>query len=260
MDRNSRAAGVRVSEIASRLSIGRVPWALLDEPDCDVTVSSIHRAKGLEFDQCAIPEWRAHDDADAALEGRILYVALTRARSDCFHVARDDNRRWFRNAAAQDRFIKAGRERWQTLGIEIRGDDVHAIEPGGAIVVDTAAGELQELLITRVRPGDDVTLVYAGEYAFSARELPCYTIDHGCGLLGITGEAFGSALVGRLRERRRPARITNVRVDDLETVKGSGDIGESVGLGASGIWLRPRLIGLGEFDWGSDVRGPLQAA
>lgn len=250
MDRNSRAGAVRAAEVASRLSVARVPWALLDEPYCDVTVSSIHRAKGLEFDRCAIADWRPHKDANASFEGRVLYVALTRAKTDCFHVAREGRQRWFRNSEAHDRFIKRGREDWQTFGIEIRGDDVHAVEPGGGAVIDVAADEIQDMLIARVRVGDEVTLVYAGEHCFSSRTLPSYAIHHAAGVLGITGEGFGRALTGRLRARRRPERITNVRVDDLETVKGSGDVGASLGLGASGIWLRPRLIGLGDFDWG----------
>lgn len=250
MDRNSRAGGVRVAEIASRMSIGLVPWPLLDEPEHPVTVSSIHRAKGLEFDQCAITEWQPHNDADAALEARILYVALTRARSDCFHVAYDGRRRWFRSTEAHDRFVKFGHETWQTFGIEIRGDDVHALEPAGSVLIDTSASYIQELLITHVRPGDDIRLDYAGEHRFNDRALPCYAVTHAVGRIGVTTEGFGRALVGRLKARRRPEHITNVRLDDLQTVKALADIGDDAGLGKSGIWLRPRLIGLGDFDWG----------
>jgi superfamily I DNA/RNA helicase len=249
MDRNSRGGAVRVAEIGSRLSLGRVPWELLDEPEHRLTVSSIHRAKGLEFDQCAVAEWRPVEEADEALEGRVLYVALTRARADCFHLARDRRRRWFRDRPAQDRFIKVGRERWNTFGIEIRGDDVDGTDPGGAPVLDEPAAELQERLITQVRPGDEVTLEFVGDVEFSNVDLPCYVVRHAAGAIGVTGESFGRALRTRLRSGRRPQAIGNIRVDHLETIKGSPDVGDAAGLGRSGIWLRPRLVGLGEFDW-----------
>jgi hypothetical protein len=248
LDRNSRGGAVRVSEVASRLSVRRVPWTLYDEPDHRVTISSIHRAKGLEFDQCAIAEWRPADEADEELESRVLYVALTRARFDCLHVARDRRQRWFRSRDAFDRFIKVGHERWQTFGMEIRGSDVHSVDPAGALAIDTSAPEVQELLITGVRPGDEVRLEHLGDVRFSGQELPCYAVRHRLGLVGITGEEFARALRGRVRSEG-PRAISNVRVDDLETVRGSSDVGDSARLGRSGIWLRPRLIGLGEFEW-----------
>jgi hypothetical protein len=79
--------------------------------------------------------------------------------------------------------------------------------------------------------------------------VPCFEVRHAAGAIGITGEAFGRALRSRLRSDRRPARILDVRVDGLETVKGSADVGDAAGLGRSGLWLRPRLVGLGDFEW-----------
>jgi hypothetical protein len=43
--------------------------------------------------------------------------------------------------------------------------------------------------------------------------------------------------------------MTEVRVEDLETFKGPIDSGDVAGLERSGLWLRPRLVGLAEFDW-----------
>lgn len=249
MDRNSRTGTVRTSEIASRLSTRRIPWQLCDEPEARIVISSIHRAKGLEFDQVAILEWRPPDSANVALEARVLYVALSRARRDAFHVAPLPWEPWLRRREAQDRFVKLGPQKWHTFGIEMRGDDVHHIAPAGAFGVEHDSVETQRHLIESVRPGDDVTLTYVDEVAFGDVELPAYSVVHGAGLVGITGEAFGLALQGRLAGRRRPSRITNARVDDLETVKGSSDVADAAGLGRSGIWLCPRLVGLGEFDW-----------
>jgi hypothetical protein len=58
---------------------------------------------------------------------------------------------------------------------------------------------------------------------------------------------LGDALRGRLRDA--PARIRDIYIDDLETVAGAKSTSDAAGIGRSGMWLRPRLIGLGEFDW-----------
>ena len=70
------------------------------------------------------------------------------------------------------------------------------------------------------------------------------------GDIGITGAELGKALRTRLRSGGRPAAITGVRIEGLESVTGSPDLAEAAGMGRSGIWLRPRLVGLGEFTWG----------
>jgi hypothetical protein len=76
-----------------------------------------------------------------------------------------------------------------------------------------------------------------------------YVIVHDdYGPIGATASRLGDALRGRLRGGR-PGIISGVRIDDLETVAGSPDVGDAAGLGRTGVWLRPRLIGLGEFRW-----------
>jgi len=250
LDAQARSGAVREREVRQRIALGGVPWELYDEPIESLVISSVHRAKGLEFDQCVIVEWSPRKEADQALEARVLFVALTRARRECWHAEGWHGSRWFRSREAQDRLIKHGRERWQTFGIEVRGGDAHAPDPAGELGMPRPADEIQRLLIEAVRPGDDVILSYQGEHDYGCGLRPIYSVMHADhGPVGVTGRDFGDALSGRLRDRRRPSAITNVRVDDLETVAGSPDSGDAAGLGRTGLWLRPRLIGLGEFQW-----------
>jgi hypothetical protein len=140
--------------------------------------------------------------------------------------------------------VKRGPEPWQTFGIEVRGDDVHHVDPGGSVALDDDPVDVQSRLVTAVRPGDAVTLTYVGELS----RRPVYAVDHAVGRIGVTGPRFGEALRRRVK-RGAPRQITDVRVDELETIAGSSETSDAAGLGPSGLWLRPRLVGLGEFNW-----------
>ena len=248
LDPQQRGRAVRASEARSRIAVGRVPYELHDEASAEIVISSIHRAKGLEFDACVVVEWPRREEQDHALEARVLFVALSRARRDCLHADGSNGRRWwFRSGEAFDRFVKRGHEQWQTFGIELRGDDVHHVDPGGSVALDEDPAVVQSRLVTSVRPGDEITLDWKGELDFGRGARPVYAVEHEAGAIGVTGARFGDAL--KRRAKGAPKRILEVRVDDLETVAGSPETSEAAGLGPSGLWLRPRLVGLGEFNW-----------
>lgn len=249
MDFSGRGAAVTASEIGNRIALGRVPYELLDEPDHPLVISSVHRAKGLEFDACIIVEWPRREEEDGALESRVLFVALSRARRDCLHAGKRSKRDpWYRATDARNRFIKRGRQPWQTFGIEILGADVHDTDPAGAIELDADPSDVQSTLVASVRPGDPVSLELLGRHDFGRETFPYYAVKHTAGPIGITGMAFGGAMRSRLRDSA-PERIDGIRIDDLETIRGSADTSDAAGLGRSGLWLRPRLVGLGEFTW-----------
>lgn len=250
LDPQQRGRGVRASEARSRMLVGRVPYELFDEPEATIVISSVHRAKGLEFDACVVVEWPQREEHDRALEARVLFVALSRARTDCFHAdGARSRRRWVRSGEAYDRFVKRGPEDWQTFGIEVRGDDVHDVDPGGSrALADEEPSEIQSRLLSAVRPGDEVVLDLLGELDFGRGQRPVYAVGHASGVIGVTGQRFGDALKRRVR-RGAPQQIVDVRIDDLESVAGASETSDAAGLGSSGLWLRPRLVGLGEFNW-----------
>jgi hypothetical protein len=68
-------------------------------------------------------------------------------------------------------------------------------------------------------------------------------------------ERFRSDLWRMLRRRAGtevtnwPRLITGARLDCVESVAGDPAETERAGLGAHGVWLAPRLCGLGRFHW-----------
>ncbi|MCZ9346311.1 ATP-binding domain-containing protein, partial [Streptomyces sp. TRM76130] len=73
---------------------GRFPDELADPETARVVVSTVHRAKGLEFDRVIVLtpptpaelRKRHKGDLDLPAEARALYVAMTRARQDLYHA------------------------------------------------------------------------------------------------------------------------------------------------------------------------------
>jgi DNA helicase-2/ATP-dependent DNA helicase PcrA len=67
-------------------------------PETDITLSTIHSAKGLEWDSVILfnasgdimPSRMAIGDAEVEEEKRLMYVALTRARYELFVTANDE--------------------------------------------------------------------------------------------------------------------------------------------------------------------------
>jgi hypothetical protein len=144
-----------------------------------------------------------------------------------------------------ERGFKAGR----IFGVEIRPEDVNEEEPAGTIGFQEDPRKVQSHLATAVRDGDPVSFVRLGVIA--AQGLPLYAIDHEGQHIGVTTESFARALTALLpgRGRRLPPQIKDLRVDGVETVIGREAAGRNAGLGWSGVWLRPRITGLGRFDW-----------
>jgi hypothetical protein len=129
---------------------------------------------------------------------------------------------------------------------------VHAADPGGVFAIDSDPEELQQRLVTDVRPADTVDLERVDDQDFGSGDLPCYAVRHESGVIGVTGAAFGTDLIRRTKGAA-PARITRLRVEGMETVAGTAEASDAAGLGAAGLWLRPRLVGLGEFEWEKTV-------
>lgn len=252
LDRGARQQAARASVVADALRSGRVPPELTEEPDARIVISTVHRAKGLEFDNCVIVDW-ARRDEDVELDQRLLFVALSRARRFVYYASRPQHRtRWYREKGRGGRLFKRGRSPWQTFGIEAFGGDVHAPDPGGVFGIDLDPDELQGRLMNEVRPDDVLDLERVDDQDYGTGDLPCYAVHHESGVIGVTGVAFGTDLVRRTKGAA-PARITSIRVEGMETVAGTAEASDAAGLGAAGLWLRPRLVGLGEFEWEKTV-------
>lgn len=245
---------VPLDRLADAIRRGWIPDELQASRDGNLVVSTIHRAKGLEFDNVAVvqpPEWRS--GGDSAEEARILFVAMTRARDALAHIKEISTFGWTLEPSL-DRWVRSTpAEKWKTLGFELRGDDTHRMHPAGTHLFHEPAAGVQERLRTAVTRGHPVRLRLA-QPNDGAEPSAMYVLEHASGPIGVTSERFGRDLARRLRAKRNttnrwPPAITGVRIEGLDSVAGLEGVGQADGLGASGIWLRARVVGLGRVEW-----------
>ena len=245
---------LNVRRLAERVRGGRVSDDLLDASPAMLTVSTTHRAKGLEYDDVLVVE----PELDPSVENfeeevRIVYVALSRARDELWKVARPKRAPWGKPDNLDDRWVKSSWDsRWKTLGLEIKPDDIDPTHPPGHWLVAGDPRELQEYLTAEVHRGDTVVLERC-HVRQGADPVAFYRAIHEDVTIGVTSEAFGEMLARRLRPKSSdawwPETISDVFIDSIDTVSGVPGLGEEAGLGASDLWLRPRLVGLGRVNW-----------
>ena len=182
----------------------------------------------------------------------MLYVGLSRARDDVWMLKVPDLARWRKDPKSGDRWVRSPwREQWKTLGFELRAEDFEGIRPFGRGLVGSDPAKTQDYLGSRVCRGDsvDLELVHVRE---SEEPVPFYAARHGVTRIAETTEYFGRLLGRRLgsnEKRRWPAKIVGASIDCVETVAGSSTEGKASDLGVSGLWLRPRVLGLADLLW-----------
>lgn len=240
--------------VANRLRIGDVPDEMTAVAPAPLVVSTIHRAKGLEFDRVVIAQSQQRPEEDPTVqaeETRTLFVAMTRPRDHLLHMTGPDARLLTNSGTIDGRWYRRGWESWQRLGIEVRGDDTHRDNPAGSFVIDEEPARVQSYLREKVRPGDPVRLqrtvgwVDGDEHIF-------YEIVHGNQRVGVTSVGFGGVLFSLLKISRKwdvswPVAIEGLHVESVDTVAGTAASGVKASLGPSGVWLRVRVVGLGRF-------------
>ncbi|WP_236242455.1 UvrD-helicase domain-containing protein [Streptomyces sp. CC228A] len=264
----ARGAGrgtLDVTRLRRLVAERRFPDELADPEPARLVVSTVHRSKGLEFDRVVLLtpptvaelRRRGTTDLDVPAEARALYVAMTRAREDLYRVAAPDTLtllkhrptgRWYRG-------VPNAHKRWRRDGVEVRAGDVCALEPADALGDALAA---QVYLLERVRPGDAVTFRLRDSLPMRADQSPRYTLLHEGREIGEASETFRRELYSVLKvsttwEIRWPEEIAGLRIDCLESVAGSTAAGANAGLGEHGVWITPRISGIGRFRRSADV-------
>jgi superfamily I DNA/RNA helicase len=247
-----RGDEIDLRRVADHVRLGDVPEELNDVVPASVVVSTIHRAKGLEFDRVLMHDpWQIGDDADPGEENRIAYVGLSRARRETWYLDLPatkiltvdlSTRRWVRRGF--------GADKWKVCEVEVLGTDVHAMHPAGAWLVDADVLDTQSYISLDVNPGDPVDLFLCHDRG----DVPTanYSILHRGRPVGVTNEGFGEALrrvLGTSSVRRWPTQINQLRVELVDTVAGHESIGRQYGTGAHGMWARVRVCGLGELSF-----------
>lgn len=236
------------------LKLGQIPDELSDLPRANVVVSTIHRAKGLEFQRVFVvdPSLSSDNPVERAEETRLLFVALTRCQSQNWHL-NAPNTTFFRVREDLDgRWVRGGPKRWMRSAIEFRGDDVDKSEPPGMFIVRADPRPIQNYLRENVQPGDPVVLSRTQQFIDGELRM-FYAIEHEGNLVGVTSESFGAIMFSVLRAHtgwdiRWPIKIHGLRAEGVDTVAGLQSSTLRADLGGCGVWLRLRVCGLGVFE------------
>ncbi|MEV6307616.1 UvrD-helicase domain-containing protein [Streptomyces sp. NPDC051840] len=249
-----------VAAVRRVVSQGRFPDDLAAVEPADLVVSTIHRAKGLEFDRVIVVEpasmaelRKQHTHIDPAAEARALYVAMTRPRDDLFRVDAPDTALVRRDRRTGRHYV-GGWKSYQRYGISATGTDISREHPPGTEGFEQDAGALQDYLASSVAPGDALTLRPQHTMSQASDESPPYTVFHRYRPIAVVSERFRQDLYSSLKISRTwdiswPTSIEGFRVDCLESVAGSTASGARAGLGEHGVWMVPRLSGLGRHRW-----------
>jgi hypothetical protein len=253
--RHSNSNGLELGALALRLARQQIPDELMWQSPASLVVSTIHRAKGLEFDNVIVvdPGDAQQDPVEQAEEARLLYVAMTRPRDLLLRLQIPrDLMLGIRLNDQTDRWVKrhpSPKYRNGRLGMELKGDDIHGEDPAGTFGFRASPRDLQRYLATSVRPGAQVALTQIddGDPSYAPR----YLLDHKGVVIGATSASFARTLRKEIgtTSRKLPLRIEDVWIDCVETVTGSQASAQNHDVGQYGVWLRPRLVGLGRFVW-----------
>lgn len=244
-----------IAAISTRIASGNIPDELNLIEKGRLTVSTIHRAKGLEFDRVILVEPQENGnqtDVELADKARLLYVALTRPRQELLRTAAPDTRSMYR-LGYDERWAKRYGG-WRLLSVEIKGQDIHSQDPAGGYLLKVCnPPEIQEYLQSEVKVGDSVELKRISVSSVG-HPRAFYSILHNGTPIGVTSERFGQVLHSIIKANESwqvqwPMAITDVRVEAIDTVAGTIAAGQSSGLNGTGLWLRARVAGLGNVKW-----------
>lgn len=217
-----------IARTAAGLARGIVPIDL-QGADSKVLVSTVHRAKGLEFDNVVVVNAGELVGANATEDDAALaYVAVTRAR-DRLLGARSQLPRSVHRDKLTDRWIMAGHQRWMTFGFEVRGIDTDMTYRG----VDPR-GE---------RPMVGAPVFGTVDPRLSSMEAPVYDLVCEGAVVARTNEHFGELLSRRLRGPRSTGRpwpdLSGLAVDGIGTavnlMPATGESMFGIGIRVSGL-------------------------
>jgi AAA domain/UvrD-like helicase C-terminal domain len=247
-----------LGKVQERIRLGDIPPELTEPAPATIIVSTIHRAKGLEFDRVLLFEPDGTDVAGETFElgesARQLYVARTRARRRYGVLTRDRREYAKRLGNPGDVWAVysfAGRRRYVSE-IEIQGNQSWAQDPAGAFGFTADAEQTQRYIESEVRPLQPLELRRA------LVEMPdgpryYYVIEHKG--LGVGVADIGTIIKVLCRpkyERNWPSRIDGIFVESVDTAAGTSAAGTRARLTSSGLWMRVRPYGLGRLHWGGE--------
>lgn len=251
-----RIAGTRgrfldIRDVVGGMRAAWVPDSVGQAPRSKVTVSSVHRAKGLEFGTVYIyDEPHPQMETFASDRARRLFVALTRTRGKTFRIPKQSWAPIIKDTI-DDRWRVPHFNRFATMELEIRAEDsLDSLSPPGGM--HGLARETQEYLGNTVQPNDPVCLRRVMSIRGDSRA--DYEIVHRDRVIGlVSGNGIDSGLQ-RIRNPRNktwelPLGIDDLFVDNIEATAGLPNAAKQCGLGEADVWLKASIVGLGHLQW-----------
>lgn len=239
---------VDLKRLATLLRIRACPESLITRRKATVVVSTIHRAKGQEFDTVfAVQDRRPGPKDNAAEEARVLYVAATRPRialAACPPIERPGPLHFTKENRVM---VCSWQKRMRPRRVEVRVSDS---DPDWNASTCESFVSNQDRLRSELVPGDPIELRLNGE---CGREFPVYDAFHigadgSRAIVGRTGEAFGEFMQGYVLGRK-PDLVTGLTAEVPDTASMMEASAKEVGLGEHGLHLRARFYGLGHLQW-----------
>ncbi len=235
-----------LGRLRNRIRSGAVPLTLTQPDTANVVVSTVHRAKGLEFDRVFfVHRGYEPEGTDPWDSVHLRYVAMSRAREDISVIDLPSRYSWFDDRRAnRQRERKNSKQGTQyTAAVEMIGDDVEDRRP---LHMDAAGADVANALRS-LEPGSEVDAVF--ERLSDDMEVPIFALRTPSGEgIGVTKPTFGQLLAAEFGYRY-PAgwdgvAVRGIRLAAVETVACDPQFTEAAGMGRSGLWLVPRLTGL----------------
>jgi hypothetical protein len=176
-------------------------------------VSTIHRAKGLEFDTVLLVPFDITGD-DWLQETRVLYVGLTRAKDNLMTLKQVDDKHWgFVPKAGRWRRVGFAGKRRYTTGLEVMGTDAATFDATGARSPRCEPADLADYLLTTLKAGDPVLLERRAADASGCT----YDVTHDGHWVAATTAQFGEIVARDLNLKAPPQRIEGCRVETVST-------------------------------------------
>lgn len=229
--RSSRDLDLR--DLAGGLAGRRIPPELQRAPAGRVVASTVHRAKGREFDNIVLVDpdtWFVDQDGDGPAARR-LFVAMSRARSRVTRGRGINTKFWHRDAR-RDVWRRASFRGRGTLGVLL--EPRHARHLGPVEHDVTAVGRAA---VEWSRTDDIITV--------DSDAFPSWTASVDGVPVARTGAEFGG-MVRSLSFGDRVPNLVGGRVEGTETVLGAA---RDHGPGRHGLWVGARVSGPVEFEW-----------
>lgn len=236
---------------ALSMSSSKLPDALLNEEDYLLTVSTIHKAKGREFDKVFLLDSRFTPSNENTEESRVWYVGCTRAKSELLRVTKAS---LFlkRSVTYSPRWIQLNshRVKWtQQLMSHCRnivlGLPMDFAESGFVKGDFSAAIKTQEYIAQEINVGDVVEVVFVNGK---------YQVEHLGNVVGYLSDGMISQLFDIARESNpasgAPPHLSSIYVSNIVTItplRFPDDVPPY--FRESRFWLGLELTGFPKIDW-----------